>query len=618
MAHQFLAKTQISLSNCLKVGDELALEKHQELQALLADRIGGQAAALFAEPLLSRGNDTAPASVSWYADIEGKPRALSALPPSAREAVETYLADTLAPLRPLLADPSTADLVAAALWQNDAEDLLVVGGRPILVNWGMRPQRLGRNASMLSSHYAATLGRYLPLSSPPGVGTPGQVDPVEDKVASESMAIPSSAMPSPTPPRAAPAEEEPQQSLPPTPPAGDGVAAHRGIPTIAWAPLVLLLFLAIVTLIWLLWPGNRLFPSPQAAAAITTEDAKALAEQVNRDLRDRRDALRAALSGAQCRADGTLLLPDGRTPQGLLPPPLSGGNAQPATPGDRAALAPDGVLSPTPERVVVPDPFAAPGDGANAAELPVTGLLNLIEARTVLVLTSTDGSLGNGTGFVVGPGLIVTNQHVIEDAVNGGEIYIVNPQLSTPQAAEVIKSLGPLEETGGDFALLRIGDTSLPAFDIHLPQDTLKLTNVIAAGFPGDVLQTDSAFRALIRGDGTATPDLTVSDGLVTTEQDMSSRTRVLVHSASLSKGNSGGPLVDLCGRVIGVNTFVRRGDLRTLNFALAPPDLLAFLSDTQATPRVVSEVCAPQALRPTPTPNAEPAQAPDGDGAAD
>jgi hypothetical protein len=74
--------------------------------------------------------------------------------------------------------------------------------------------------------------------------------------------------------------------------------------------------------------------------------------------------------------------------------------------------------------------------------------------------------------------------------------------------------------------------------------------------------------------------------------------------------------LVDYCGRVVGINTFVRRGDLRTLNFALASEDLLTFLSGTPAAPTVVTEACAPQVTRPapdmaTPVPAALPA---DGD----
>ncbi|MGD9294783.1 MAG: serine protease, partial [Roseobacter sp.] len=69
------------------------------------------------------------------------------------------------------------------------------------------------------------------------------------------------------------------------------------------------------------------------------------------------------------------------------------------------------------------------------------------------------------------------------------------------------------------------------------------------------------------------------------------------------SKGNSGGPLVDMCGRVVGVNTFVVQGPMRNLNFALATDDLLLFLQDTPADPVVSSEACVPLVARPSAAP---------------
>ena len=104
-------------------------------------------------------------------------------------------------------------------------------------------------------------------------------------------------------------------------------------------------------------------------------------------------------------------------------------------------------------------------------------------------------------------------------------------------------------------------------------------------------------------GDVSAVPELTVTDGSVNTEQALSETTNAVVHSAPISKGNSGGPLIDMCGRVVGVNTFVVQGPMRNLNFALATDDLLAFLAGTPAAPTVSGEVCEPLVARPTPVP---------------
>jgi S1-C subfamily serine protease len=67
-----------------------------------------------------------------------------------------------------------------------------------------------------------------------------------------------------------------------------------------------------------------------------------------------------------------------------------------------------------------------------------------------------------------------------------------------------------------------------------------------------------------------------------------------------MSQGNSGGPLVDMCGRVIGVNTFVRQGNLRNLNFALSTDGLIRFLAGTGVQPGVVSQACLPELTRPS------------------
>ncbi|MFD2855220.1 trypsin-like peptidase domain-containing protein [Seohaeicola zhoushanensis] len=149
-------------------------------------------------------------------------------------------------------------------------------------------------------------------------------------------------------------------------------------------------------------------------------------------------------------------------------------------------------------------------------------------------------------------------------AAQAGQILVTGKALARPAPAEVVKTLGPLTEAGGDFALLKIADVAMPGFTLHVPSAPLTLTNVVAAGYPGDVLETDAAFAALKAGDLAAVPGLTVTDGIVNTEQQLAPGTHVLMHSAALSSGNSGGPLVDMCGRLVGVNTFVRQGACRT------------------------------------------------------
>jgi S1-C subfamily serine protease len=349
-------------------------------------------------------------------------------------------------------------------------------------------------------------------------------------------------------------------------------------------------------LAWLLTPGTRLFHAAATPPIITEGDALTAARALNQSLRERQASLETALEGAVCRADGILLLPDGRTPEGLLPPPLG------VAPEKKSQVAPDALLPSSPARVLVPE-------GAADASL-----LQVIEARTVLILAATPDGVITGSGFVVGPGLVVTNFHVIREVIEGqGKILVTNKAMGTPRAARVLKSLGPMADTGGDFALLQVEGMDLPAFSLHIPKGSLKLTNVIAAGFPGDVLALDTSFAALKSGDITAVPDLTVTDGTINTEQQLGPDTNVLMHSAPLSSGNSGGPLVDLCGRVVGVNTFVRQGPMQNRGFAIEASDLLSFLKGTTASPVPDPVPCAPVVARPqvTSVPLAPPKETP-------
>ena len=590
MAEHFLSKIRVESGDFVEAGGRPVLERHDELRRLLSDRAGPEVAALFAEPLISRGNDEAPATVSWYSDAEGEARPLGRLSGAERDRAEAYLADHLRPLRSLAEDPASADLALGALSVYGRDDVVVQGGRPLIVNWGLLPGGMGANAATRPAHYADTLGRFLPLmaSAETGAAVAAAIPSVPSELGAGAASVAGYAG------------------------SGSGGARHPdpvprrvGISPIAWVPLLVLLILAGLILAWLLQPGSRLFHAANPPV-ITDEATLRATRALNQSLRERKVVLEQALEGAVCRADGVLLLPDGRTPEGLLPPAIG------VEPAQKAQAAPDALLPNSPGRVLVPDSGATSASGGTPDEIT---LLELIEGRTVLILAASSGGVTAGSGFVVGPGLILTNYHVINGAMaQPGQILVAGAALDKPRVATVVKTQGPMAQTGGDFALLKVDGAPLSAFAVHLGAGSLKLTNVIAAGYPGDVLELDASFAALKAGDMTAAPDLTVTDGTINTEQKMGPDTHVLMHSAPLSSGNSGGPLVDMCGRVVGVNTFVRQGKMQNRGFALTTGDMLAFLKDTDAAPTVMSEPCAPVVVRRqvAPAPQADPAPNPE------
>lgn len=617
----FLTKTSIDPQAMLIIGGSPAIEQYEALRGFLAAHAGREAAEVFAEPVLSRGNDVAETTVSWYVAGAGDGERLTDLAGAERESAERLLRQRLYAVSELLRDSDFGPLIGVALNIHSLDDVWVVDGHPFVTNWGILPPVAARSAEARDRHFAATLGHYLPISSAPAISREewesrgyaaaalagAGAGAAATLAAGEAQAGEATAGKA----RAASVGAESAAAA-----AGAPVAAATVVVSDRWRWVAPALLLALLTgaLVWLLLPGTLLYPSAQRGESVIRDGAVLDAQrEANRALEARVAELRQAIVGAVCTDQGELLLPDGRTPDGRipLPPPPPPEEGQPA-PEQRAEgpaqAVPDPLVPPAPQRLVVP--------GENN---DVSSLLDLIESGSALVLAiGADGEGGHGTGFFISPDTLVTNHHVIESALAGGRVMITNKRLGQLTPAEIVAHTGPLEQTGGDYAVLRVQGVDMPSFPVWSSEQTLKLKQVVAAGFPGYVLETDANYRRMMEGQMDAIPGVVVTDGIVNAEQDFASTTRVVVHTAQISAGNSGGPLIDSCGRVVGVNTFVRndQSSLNHLNFSLASRDLLAFLQQNGIQARQSGEPCQPSVAQ-TPAPSAPPAPPPAPDGSA-
>ena len=610
MARYFLTKTTVEPGALVEVAGTPALSRYDALVQSIQGMSDPESIGVLAEPMLSHGNDTAPATVVWYSSYPGEPRRLSDFDPDRREAVLSTLRTRLIDISKGLSDPSFGPLVGAALNVLDPDDIYVVDGQPVLVGWGMVPPDANVSSSARSRHFAQSMARHLPMSEAPPI-TP-------EEWRSRRSAAPT--------PEAEPQAAELATARPADRAAASGAATTAaggtgggGAPPVSpmparwrgggwrWIPLAALLLISVAALVWLLWPGTRVMPPQPPGALLADDEALRIAREANAALESRARRLEQAIAGAVCTPEGNLVLPDGRTPEGLLPPAGGGAEGEPAVGEARA----DALVRPAPERVQVPNEARA-GESGSAIENTAT-LLELIESRTALVLV-VGPKPATGSGFFVGPDLFVTNDHVVADAKGGGSIFVVNKRLGRVWEAKVLARLGPLPEAGGDYALLRVPGATSPFFTLRDSTETMRLQNVIAAGYPGVILETDVNFARLREGDLAAIPDLTVTDGIVNVEQTLGPTTRAIIHTARISGGNSGGPLVDGCGRVVGVNTFVRSEERtqRFLNFSLASTDLLRFLDKADVRSVRASGPCAPRVRAAAPPPRAGGA-APDG-----
>jgi len=143
-------------------------------------------------------------------------------------------------------------------------------------------------------------------------------------------------------------------------------------------------------------------------------------------------------------------------------------------------------------------------------------------------------------------GLVLTNNHVIAAAVNGGSITITRSGSTKSQPATLIGT-NPID----DVALIKINGAS------NLPVVTFGNSNALVAG---DAVVAIGNALGLAAGTPTVTQGIVSALGrTVTAGTSTSSETlnNMIQTDAAINPGNSGGPLLDSSGDVIGMNTAV-------------------------------------------------------------
>ncbi|PXY20002.1 protease [Prauserella flavalba] len=162
-----------------------------------------------------------------------------------------------------------------------------------------------------------------------------------------------------------------------------------------------------------------------------------------------------------------------------------------------------------------------------------------------VVQLQVEGQRGanEGSGFIISDdGYILTNNHVVEGAANGGTVTVVFQNGDRAEASIVGR------DPTTDIAVVRAeGVSNLPVVELGRSDDLRVGQQVVAIGSPFELAGTVTAgiVSSLHRpvSAGGSGDQATVMDAIQT--------------DAAINPGNSGGPLANMSGQVVGINSVI-------------------------------------------------------------
>lgn len=189
-------------------------------------------------------------------------------------------------------------------------------------------------------------------------------------------------------------------------------------------------------------------------------------------------------------------------------------------------------------------------------------------ANSVVTISSlVDGVMGGGestgTGVIVtSNGEILTNAHVVEGAT---EVRVRFAGDTEPVTAVILAA-----DAGNDLALLKVDAQNLVAATFAKPGSVRVGDQVVAIGYA----------LALDGGPSVTTGIVSAMRRTIFTESG--ALNSLIQTDAAISSGNSGGPLVNMRGEVVGINTAVARGSnnsaANNIGFAISVDEVLTVL----------------------------------------
>ncbi|MBR2048468.1 MAG: trypsin-like peptidase domain-containing protein [Oscillospiraceae bacterium] len=210
-------------------------------------------------------------------------------------------------------------------------------------------------------------------------------------------------------------------------------------------------------------------------------------------------------------------------------------------------------------------------DGLTVSQVYARNVNSVVAISNYQNLSDRYGSssqlAGTGSGFIISEdGYVITNHHVVKDA----DSLQITTHLGEEYAATLVGS-----DEINDVALLKVEVTGLDPVEIGSSDALLVGDMVVAIGNPLGELTSTSTVGYVSGKDRSVSTDGTIINMLQT--------------DAAINSGNSGGPLFNMKGQVIGITTAKYSGStgsgasIEGIGFAIPIDDVLGMIEDFKA-----------------------------------
>lgn len=224
---------------------------------------------------------------------------------------------------------------------------------------------------------------------------------------------------------------------------------------------------------------------------------------------------------------------------------------------------------------IVNPPAEQPVQGGFTGDVTVIGggdeqtievsALESVRNYTVVITAKTAEGVGTGTGIVLTPdGYIATNYHVVEDA------QTVTVKFYNGQAA-VAEVIGYSEID--DLAVIKVNAQGLYCARIGKSADVVDSQNVYAVGTPAGEEYAWSVTKGVV---SFAQREVKIYDN----EGILQKKMKLIQTDTPVNPGNSGGPLVNSNGEVLGIITMKLSGQYENMGFAIPIDGAMVLLNN--------------------------------------